>query len=191
MGFMYKPSGMLCVLDLECQDWTSAFDNATLTQVLNRGDQWPRPPQASELTNSDVELPLSLVKFPGFDQGLHERPWYGYSDACQHFIAALAQRIAAPKSVHPSQSSSTVTGDSLIASLKAPHVPLAFTEPSTLVLGANPSHLFTTAKTFASRAGEPLCRSPVTPFSFMVTPFTSQVRPGSALFPERVPPSAC
>ena len=49
---MDKPSGMLYILDLDRQDWTSAFDEATLFQVLRRGDQWPRPPQALELTDA-------------------------------------------------------------------------------------------------------------------------------------------
>ena len=34
---MYKQSGMLYILDLDRQDWTSTFDGATLNQVLNRG----------------------------------------------------------------------------------------------------------------------------------------------------------
>ncbi len=38
MAFMYKQSGMLYILDLDRQDWTSAFDGATHTQVLKRGD---------------------------------------------------------------------------------------------------------------------------------------------------------
>ena len=39
MAFMYKQSGMLYILDLDRQDWISAFIGATLTQVLKRGDQ--------------------------------------------------------------------------------------------------------------------------------------------------------
>ena len=39
MAFMHKQSGMLYILDLDRQDWTSAFDGATLTQDLKRGDQ--------------------------------------------------------------------------------------------------------------------------------------------------------
>ena len=31
MAFMYKQSGMLNILDIDRQDWTSAFDGATLT----------------------------------------------------------------------------------------------------------------------------------------------------------------
>ena len=46
MSFMYKQSGMLYILDLDRRDWTSAFDGATFIQVLKRGDQWPRTPQA-------------------------------------------------------------------------------------------------------------------------------------------------
>ena len=38
MAFMYKQSGMLYILDFDRQDWTSAFDGATLTQVLKRRD---------------------------------------------------------------------------------------------------------------------------------------------------------
>ena len=39
MALMFKPSGMLYLLDFERQEWISAFDNATFTQVLQRGDQ--------------------------------------------------------------------------------------------------------------------------------------------------------
>ena len=44
MAFMYKQSKMLYIPDIDRQDWTSAFDGATFTQVLKRGDQWPRSP---------------------------------------------------------------------------------------------------------------------------------------------------
>ena len=111
---MYTPSSMLYFLDFERQDWTSAFDGAILTQALQRGDQWPRPPQAHELTDSEVELFWSQVKFPWFDQGLHERPGYGYSDAWQHLFAVRSQRTAAPLSAYPPKSSSTILGDSPI-----------------------------------------------------------------------------
>ena len=73
MAFIFKPSGMLYFLNFERQDWISAFDGATLTQVIQRGDQWPRPLQERELTDSEVKLSRSLVEFPGFDQSLHER----------------------------------------------------------------------------------------------------------------------
>ncbi len=73
MAFLHKSSGMLYFLDTGLEDWTSAFDGACLTQVLKRGDPWPRPPQACELTDSVVELPCSLTEFPGYDQGHHER----------------------------------------------------------------------------------------------------------------------
>ena len=46
MVFMHKQSGMLYILDIDRQDWTNAFDGATLSQALKRGDHWPRPPQA-------------------------------------------------------------------------------------------------------------------------------------------------
>ena len=39
MAFMYKQSGMLYIHDLDRQDWPSAFDGATLTQVFKRADQ--------------------------------------------------------------------------------------------------------------------------------------------------------
>ena len=37
IAFMYKPRGMLYLFDLERQDWISAFDDATQTQVIQRG----------------------------------------------------------------------------------------------------------------------------------------------------------
>ena len=63
MAFLHKSSGMLYFLDTSREDWTSAFDGACLTQVLKRGDPWPRPPQARELTDPEVELPRSLAEF--------------------------------------------------------------------------------------------------------------------------------
>ena len=84
MAFMYKPSGRIYLLDFERQDYTNAFDGATLTQVLQRGEQWFRFSQARELTDTEIELPRSLIKFCGFDQGFHKRLWYGYSDVYQH-----------------------------------------------------------------------------------------------------------
>ena len=68
---------------LDRQDYTSAFDEATFTQVFRRGDQWPCHPQALELTDAQMKLPLSLTEFPEFDQGLHERPRNRYSDVLQ------------------------------------------------------------------------------------------------------------
>ena len=166
-----KPSGMLNILDYELQDWTSAFDGATLRQVFKRGDQCPRSFQARELTDSEVELPRSLDEFPGFDQGLHERPRYGYSDAWQHFIAERAQRIAASQSAHSPQSYSTVIGDSAVAILKALHMALAFPAPSMLALGVSSFLSFATPPTFATRTGEPLFRPAATAlFSFMQPP---------------------
>ena len=123
MAFMYKHSKMLYILDLDHQDWISAFDEATLTQVSRRGDEWPRLPQALELTEAQVELPLSLVEFTGFDQGLHERPRYGYSDVWQHFVTARALRAAASHVSLLQQSSSTILGDCPIASQDASHAP--------------------------------------------------------------------
>ena len=180
MAFMYKPNGMLFLLDLERQHWTSAFDGATLTQVLKRGDPWLRTPQAPELTDAQVELPRSLAEFPGFNQGLHERPRYGYSDAWQQFITVRALRAAASQASHLPQSSSTILGDSPVASLKAPHMPLAFQAPPTLAIGASSLRSFGSPPTFTSRTGEHLFRPPVAPFSFMQAPFAFQARPGAA-----------
>ena len=80
MAFLHKSSGKLYFIDTGREDWTSAFDGACLTQVLKRGDPWPRPPQARKLTDPEVELFRSQAEFPGYDQGLPERPRYGYSD---------------------------------------------------------------------------------------------------------------
>ena len=179
MAFMYKQSGMLYILDLDRQDWTSTFDGATLTQVLMRGDQWPHPPQALELTDAQVELPLSLAEFPKFDQGLYERPRYGYSDVWQHVVTARALRAAAFQASLLQQSSSTILGDFPIASLKTPHMFLAFPAPSTLAFGGTPP-------SFASRAGEHFFWPPVAPFSFIQAPFMFQARPGTA--PSAQPP---
>ena len=133
MAFMYKKSRMLYILDLDRQDWTYS-NGATLTQVLKRGDQWPRPPQALELTDVQVKLPSSLAEFPGYDQGLHERHRYNYSEVWQHFVTARALRAAASQARLLPQSSSTIIGDSPIASLKTPHMPMAFPSPSTLAV---------------------------------------------------------
>ena len=83
----------------------------------------PHPPQALELTDVQDELPRLLDEFPGYDQGLHERPRYGYSDVWQHFVTARALRAAASKTSFLPQSSSTIFGDSPIASIKTPHMP--------------------------------------------------------------------
>ena len=123
MAFMYKQSGMVYILELDRQDLTDAFDGATLTQVLRRSDQLPRPPQALELTDAQVELPRSLAEFTGFDQGLHERRRYGYSDVWQHFVTARALPAAASQASLFPQSSSTILGDSPIASQDASHAP--------------------------------------------------------------------
>ena len=85
---------MLYFLDTGCEDWTSAFDGAWLTQVLKRGDPWPRPLQTRELTDPEVKFPRSLANLPGYDQGLHERPLYGYSDAWQQYIISRVQAAA-------------------------------------------------------------------------------------------------
>ena len=155
---------MLYILDLDRQNWTSAFDIATLTQVLRGSDQWFSPPQALELTDAQIELPRSLAKFPGVDQGFHERPQYKYSDLCQQFVTARAIRAAVSQASLLPQSSSTILGDSPIASLKTPHMPLAFPAPSTHAFGGTPP-------SFASRAGEHFFRPPAAPFSFMQAPF--------------------
>ena len=190
MAFMHKQSGMLYFLDLDRQDWTSAFDGATLTQVLKRSDQWPCPSQALELTDAQVELPRSLAEFPGFDQGLHERPRYGYSDAWQQFVTVRALRAAASQASHFPQSSSTILGDSPVASLKAPHMPLAFQAPSTIAPGASSSRLFASPPTFTSRAGEQLFRPPAAPFSFMQAPIARPPAAPSAQPPWRALPPA-
>ena len=177
---------MLYILDLDRQDWTSTFDGATLIKVLKRGDQWLRPPQALELTDAGVKLPRSLAELPGFDQGIHKRPRYGYSDVWQHFVTARALCAAASQASLLPQSSSTILGDSPIASLKTPHLLLAFTAPTTLIFGCSPP-------SFASRAGEHFFRPPAAPFSFMQAPFMFHARPGtapSAQLPGRSPPSA-
>lgn len=90
MALMHKPIGMPYYLDLERQDWASAFDGATLTQVLQRGDYWLHPSQMRELTDAEVELPRALSNFFGHEQCLHERPRYGYSEACQRFFSSRA-----------------------------------------------------------------------------------------------------
>ena len=150
MAIMYKTIGMVYILDLERHHWTSTFDGATLTQVLMRGDQWPLPPQARKLTDSEVELPRSLVEFPGFDQVLQERHRYGYSDAWQHFIATRGRRDLAPQSDHLPQSSITILGDYPVVLLKAPHMPLAFPAPSTIALGKILSPSFASPPAFAT-----------------------------------------
>ena len=145
------------------------------------------------MTNSAVQLSRSLVEFPGFEHGLHERHRYGYSDVWQHFIAARAQRTAAPYSVHLPQSSSTILGDSPLASLKAPHMPLAFPVRSKLSFGVSSSPSLATQPTFSKRDDEPFFRPPDAPFSLMQALFSFQARPGavpSALPPGRAMPSA-
>ena len=180
---MHKQSGMLYIKDIDRQDWTSAFDGATLTQILRRGDKWPRPPLALELTDAQVELPRSLAEFPGFDIGLHERPRYGYSDVWQHIVTPRALRAEASQASLLPQSSSTILGDSPVAYLNSPHMHLAFPVPSTFALGASSSRSFASHPTFTSRAGEHFFRPPVVPFSFMQAPFVFQARLGA-------PPSA-
>ena len=186
MTFMYKQSTMQYIFDHDRQDWTSAFDGATFTQVFRRCDQWPRPSQALELTNAQVELPWSLAKFPEFYQGLHERPRYGYSYVWQHFVTARALRAAASQASLLPQSSSTILGDYSFPSLNTPCMPLVFPAPSSLAFGGTPP-------SSVSRAGEHFFRPPAAPFSFMQEPFMFQARPGtapSAQPPGRSPPSA-
>ena len=160
IAFMYKPINMLYILDFERQSWISAFDGATLTQFLQRGDQWPCPPHARELTDPEVEIRQSMVKFPGFDQGHHKRRRYGYSDKLKHFTAARAQWTAAPQFAHPPQSSGTLRGDSFVAFLKAPQMPVASPAFSTIAFGAGWSPSLATMMAFASRAGDLLNRPP-------------------------------
>ena len=103
----------------------------------------------------------------------------------QHFVTVRALRAAASQASHLTQSSSTILDDSPIASLKTPHMPLAFPAPSTLAFGGTPP-------SFASRAGEHFFRPPAAPFSFMQAPFMFQARHGtapSAQPPGRSPPS--
>ena len=104
----------------------------------------------------------------------------------QHFVTARALRAAASQASLFPQSSSTILGDSPIASLKTPHMPLAFPAPSTFAFGGTPP-------IFASRAGEHFFRPPAAPFSFMQAPFMFQAHPGtapSAKPPGLSPPSA-
>ena len=78
-----------------------------MMQVLKRGDLWPRPLQARKLTDPEVKLPRLLAEFPGYDQGLHERPRYGYSDVWQQCITARVQKAA--MSLPPSHQSTSST----------------------------------------------------------------------------------
>ena len=159
LAFLHKSSGMLYFLDTGREDWTSAFDGACLTQVLKRGDPTPRPPQARELTDSEVELPRSLAEFPGFDQGLHERPRYKYSDVWQQYVTARVQAAAVSLPPQHQSTSSTLLDTSPVASLKAPHRPLTFSAPSMVAPGAVYFPAFNTPPTFASRHGE--CKSSI------------------------------
>ena len=114
---------MLYLLDLSREDWVNAFDGAYLTQVLKLGDQWLRPFQTRELTDPEVELPRTMAELPGFDQGLHERLRYGYSDAWQQFITASAQAaVASQPPPHP-LTSSTLAGTSSQVLPEPAHLP--------------------------------------------------------------------
>ena len=55
---------MLYLLDLSREDWVNAFDGASYTQVLKRGDQWPRPPETRKLTDPEVKLPRTMAELP-------------------------------------------------------------------------------------------------------------------------------
>ena len=121
MAFLHRSSGMSYLLDLSREDWVNAFDGASLTQVLKRGDQWPRPPQTRELTDPEVELPRTMAELPGVDPGRHERPIYGYSDAWQQAITARAQAaVFSQPPPHP-PTGSTLIDIPPVASLKAPY----------------------------------------------------------------------
>ena len=190
MAFLHKSSGMLYLLDTGREDWTSAFDGACPTQVLKRGDPWPRPPQARELTDREVELPRSLAEFPGCDQGVHERPRYGYSDVWQHYITSCVQAAAVSLPPPHQSTSSTLVDVSPVASLKAPYGPLTIPVFSTAATSAGSSPAFNTPPTFVSRAAEPFFRLPAPPFSFMQTGTPpSQVLPGAAQAPGHAFPS--
>ena len=60
ISLLYKPSGMLYNIDLEFQDWTSAFDATTFTHVQQRGEQWLCPPPARKSIKAEVEFPRTL-----------------------------------------------------------------------------------------------------------------------------------
>ena len=158
MAFLHKSNGMLYFLNTDRENWTSAFDGACLTQVLKRGDPWPRPPQARELTDPEVELPRSLTEFPGYDQGLHERPRYGYRYAWQQYITSRVQAAAMPLPPPHQSTSSTLVDVFPVASLKVSHGPLTFPTFSTVAPGAESFPAFNTPPTFVSRTAETLVR---------------------------------
>ena len=184
MAFLHKSSKMLYFLDTGCEDWTSVIDGACLTQVLKRGDPWPRPFQARVLTDPEVEHPRSLAEFPGYDQGFHERFRDGYSDAWQHYITACVQAAAASLPPPHQSTSITLVDVSPVASLKTPYGPLTFPASSTAAPGAGLSPAFNTPSTVVSRTAETFFCLPAPFISFMQadTPF-SQVLPKAAQSP--------
>ena len=126
MAVLHRSSGMSYLLDLSREDWVNAFDGAFFTQVLKRGDQWPRPPQTLELTDPEVKLPRTIAELSGFDQGLHQRLRYGYSDAWKQFITARAQAaVASQPPPHP-PTGSTLVNISQSRRSRRPMRPLPF-----------------------------------------------------------------
>ena len=160
MAILHKSCKMLYFLETGRVAWTSAFDGACLTQVLKRGDPWPRPSQVREQIDSEVELPRSLAVFPGFDQGLHERPRYGYSNVWQQSVIARVQAAAVWLPPSHQSTSSTLVDISPVASLKAPHGPLIFSFLLMVAPGAGFSPAFNIPPAFASRTVETCFRLP-------------------------------
>ena len=87
MSFMRKSSGMLFFLDVDLQDLVCHFDGATLTDLEQYGEPWPRPANSQPLTDNDVRLPRTLGEFPDFELDRHKSPRYGYSNLWRDFIA--------------------------------------------------------------------------------------------------------
>lgn len=147
----------------------NAFDGATLTQVLQRGDQWLRPLQTREQTDATVKLTQSLNELFVFNQGLQKRPRYGYSVVWQHFNAARAQSAAAATSQVVQQPSRPLPGalvdSSLVTSIKAPST-FVSSDPA-LSLDQQPLYL-------ERGSNMPICSS-VPHFSFAQSSFHAQM----------------
>ena len=112
--------------------------------------------------------PRTMVELPGFDQGLHQRFRYGYSDAWQQFIIERAQAAIASQPLSHPPNNTTLVDISPVASLKAPQAPLTFPARPTFAPGAGPAPAFKTPPSFAYTS--------------------SQVLPGAVHLPERAPP---
>ena len=93
MAFMRKSSDMLFFLDVDCQDWLCLLDGATLKDVEQFGDPWPRPANSQPLTDKDVRLPRTLADFPYFERGRNESPRYGKSNLWRDVNAELVKYI--------------------------------------------------------------------------------------------------